>query len=96
MLGKKNKLQKNTMQFNYLKSKGRQNSIALYKDVYVDGKTIKKSMKKITIKVSILVNYNVESRDNDKKEKHGEFLPLIHLYVIGNIQVYMHLNIIHF
>lgn len=96
MLGKKNKLQKNTMQFNYLKSKGRQNSIALYKDVYVDGKTIKKSMKKITIKVSILVNYNVESRDNDKKEKHGEFLPLIHLDVIGNIQVYMHLNIIHF
>lgn len=96
MLRKKNKLQKNTMQFNYLKSKGRQNSIALYKDVYVDGKTIKKSMKKITIKVSILVNYNVESRDNDKKEKHGEFLPLIHLDVIGNIQVYMHLNIIHF
>lgn len=51
----------------------------------MDGKTIKKSMKKITIKVSILVNYNVESRDNDKKEKHGEFLPLIHLDVIGNI-----------
>ena len=35
-----------TVWFKYIKSKGRQNPTALYRNVHMDGKTINKSMKK--------------------------------------------------
>lgn len=62
-----------TVWFDYIKSKGRQNPTVLYWNVYMDGRLYGKAVKDKS-KVSIVVYYTVEDRDNDKQGKYGEFL----------------------